>query len=47
MWNMSEYTYIIRKLNTSSDEAKGRVYNDIIPDGVKNDKEQFGYGLFA
>ena len=43
MWNMSEYTYIIRKLNISSDGAKGRVYND----GVKNDKEQFGYGLFA
>lgn len=44
---MSEYRYIIRKLHTSSDEAKGQVFYDTMPDGVKIDKVYFGYGLFA
>ena len=44
---MNEYTYIIKKLNTSSDEVKGQVFYDTMPDGVKIDKVHFGYGLFA
>ena len=37
----------MKKLNTSSDEVKGQVFYDTMPDGVKIDKVHFGYGLFA